>query len=117
MKRFLALLTLIVTILFSFSSCSLLWDFLPDILEYFGVGDTGVEIPDDGDGVLTQLFGSFGQLRYAAGAVKKAELAMNMKMNKSHGRPSFRKLSRKNIIDLPLGEGGCPKGRRMRGNV
>ncbi len=52
MKRFLALLTLIVTILFSFSSCSLLWDFLPDILEYFGVGDTGVEIPDDGDGVF-----------------------------------------------------------------
>ena len=51
MKRFLALLTLIVTILFSFSSCSLILDILPIILEYMGVGDTGVEIPDDGDGV------------------------------------------------------------------
>ena len=51
MKRFFALITLIITILFSFSSCSLLFDILPEILGYIGVGDTGVDIPDDGDGV------------------------------------------------------------------
>jgi M6 family metalloprotease-like protein len=51
MKRFLALITLMITILFSFSSCSSLFDILPEILGYIGVGDTGVDIPDDGDGV------------------------------------------------------------------
>ena len=51
MKKFLASLVLIVIILFSLSSCSFIWQILPEILDYIETEDTGVEIPDDGDGV------------------------------------------------------------------